>query len=1298
MLLIFAISILPFHFLKAVPDYSFQKITIEKGLSQSTVCCILIDHKGMMWIGTSSGLNRFDRHDMKSYFQDPNHISSLPGNRIYFIAEDSQYNLWIGTNKGLAKYDKEKDTFSPIITEKSFLSYGLADDRILFGGDDMLYQYMYKTQTITQIHPKGDTSPKSFHQMIHLKGDNWLMSEHGGYVWMYNIKSQTIQKTPFCNENRIAALFKDSKNNIYVAPYQKGLICYNDKGKQLWHFSTSNSALTNDIILDLKEKDGKIWIATDGGGINILNKNLTISSLMHVPGDINSLPVNSFICLYKDGDENIWGGSVRDGVVGIKETFIKSYKDAALNSTYGLSEKAVICLFEDKTGILWAGTDGGGINRYNPYNDTFKHYPDTYNEKIVSITDYSDKELLVCLYGKEPYLFNKQSGSKRPFIIVSPEVTRNICNSLYITYANRVSENKIYIFSNYSYIYDIKNNKFSSFKSKNTSLSGMTLFGTTKDAAYLIRDNEVIEANLKNDSVHVIFSLSKKEVIKAASRDKNGTFWLGTDTGLSYYSSQTNEYKKIETQLFYNISTLILDDQDRLWIGAQNMLFSYHVKENKFTIWGESDGFQPNDLPFAYPTTTVAGNIYLGGACGLVKINKNITTQEEKPSKLELIDVLVDGNPLSHKLFESKNSIHIPWNHSSVVIKVISKEKDVFRKRIFQYRVTGTNNYYSESYSHSFSLQTLAPGNYSIQVSCNTKNGDWTPAQELLKITVTPPWYRNKWIISGTILLAICCIILASRNIIKRKERALSEQIKEHKEKANEERIRFLINISHELRTPLTLVCAPLKRLLDEKKQLEPDQLNRQLNNIYQQAYKMKNLLNMVLDINKVKEKNRILRKQSYSLNEWVTSTCEAFKNEFETKNVELAFCLDPKVDTVPFDKSKCEIVLSNLLMNALKFTSPDSQVIISTQLMKEKVCIAVSDQGIGLENVDKSKLFTPFYQGNHDQHGSGIGLSYAKVLINAHGGEIGAYNNKDKGATFYFELPLHNETKEDIDTPSLPTYEEETDISISEKDAAIQINTENYTVLIVEDNLELRTFLKRELCGFKAVYTAEDGVKALEIIQNKQPDIIVSDIMMPRMDGYELSRRIKQDINYCHIPVILLTARVDSNSEQLGYNQGADAYLSKPFEINLLVAVIRNQLKNREVIRQKYLDVSYVAKLVPTQTNNPDEEFLLKLSKVINDNLKDSDMDIAFLTDYMAMSRTSLYNKIKILTGVGANDYINRIRIEKAVQLLTHTEMSITEISEEVGFVYQRYFSTTFKQVKGTTPTEFRKSVKAQG
>ena len=376
--------------------------------------------------------------------------------------------------------------------------------------------------------------------------------------------------------------------------------------------------------------------------------------------------------------------------------------------------------------------------------------------------------------------------------------------------------------------------------------------------------------------------------------------------------------------------------------------------------------------------------------------------------------------------------------------------------------------------------------------------------------------------------------------------------------------------------------------------------------------------------------------------------------------------------------------------MNALKFSPSDTTITVSSELLDDKIRVSVADQGIGLGNLDANKLFTRYYQGNHDQSGSGIGLSFSKALIKRHKGTIGAMNNEDCGATFFFELPLdaeneniEKENRQDVWLPVESPSETET------------FSTNHYSIIIVEDKKELSSFLKESLQeSFKNVYVAGDGEEAIEIINQKHPDIIVSDIMMPKMNGYELCKKIKEDMATSHIPVILLTARGDLDSTTMGYKLGADAYLAKPFDMELLLAVISNQLKNREAIRQKYKESHLLPpEATPSQTNNLDEEFMLKLNKLIYDNLSSRELDVKFLTTQMGMSRTPLYAKLKALTNMGVNDYINMIRIDKACQLLVGSSMNITEISETVGFEYPRHFSTLFKQLKGMPPSQYRNS-----
>ena len=556
---------------------------------------------------------------------------------------------------------------------------------------------------------------------------------------------------------------------------------------------------------------------------------------------------------------------------------------------------------------------------------------------------------------------------------------------------------------------------------------------------------------------------------------------------------------------------------------------------------------------------------------------------------------------------------------------------------------------------------------------------------------MTPPWYQRPYVYAIFIILFVLTLLRLDYVSRRRRNRKMQWKIQQHTNKINEEKVHFLINISHELRTPLTLIYAPLKRILDKNSWNDPDTLKGQLGGIYKQVLDMRNIINMVLDMNSLKETKSPLHKTPHALNEWIVSIAKDFESELEARNIRIDYHLDDRISQVTFDGQKCTTVLSNLLMNALKFSSSNTVITLSSQLREDKVYVSVADQGIGLGNLDITKLFTRYYQGNHEKSGSGIGLSFAKVLIERHGGTIGAMNNADGGATFFFELPLDTAN----DDPSNEENQYDTWQPVETPSEPAAFSTGNYSVIIVEDKKELSSFLKESLQeSFKNVYVAANREEALEIISQKHPDIIVSDIMMPKMNGYELCKKIKEDIATSHIPVVLLTARGDLDSTTMGYKLGADAYLAKPFDMELLLAVITNQLKNREAIRQKYKESHlHLAEATVAPTNNLDEEFMLKLNKLIYDNLSSRELDVKFLTTQMGMSRTPLYAKLKALTNMGVNDYINMIRIEKASQLLTGSTLNITEISEAVGFEYPRHFSTLFKQIKGMPPSQYRRS-----
>jgi DNA-binding response OmpR family regulator len=507
-----------------------------------------------------------------------------------------------------------------------------------------------------------------------------------------------------------------------------------------------------------------------------------------------------------------------------------------------------------------------------------------------------------------------------------------------------------------------------------------------------------------------------------------------------------------------------------------------------------------------------------------------------------------------------------------------------------------------------------------------------------------------------------------------------------------EEKINFLTNISHELRTPLTLICAPLKRIINQES--DKQDVEKLLVPIYKQAYQMKSIIDMVLDVRKLEEGKDMLHILPHPLNEWVRSVGDKFISEFHVKGIRLEYELDEQIKEVPFDQNKCEFVLSNFLMNALKFSESGTTTTLITTLSQEKdwVRISVRDEGMGLNMVDTDSLFSSFYQGGHEKGGSGIGLSYAKSLITHHKGRVGASNAAGKGAIFYFELPLFTDTCGQLEPASV---EAATGVEVNEPDRIDYTFLKKYSVMVVEDTLELRNYLKETLSNYFArVYVAKDGKEGLEQIKDRLPDIIISDVMMPRMNGFELCREVKTNLDISHIPFILLTAYHNSQNMYTGYKTGADAFLPKPFEIDGLLALIHNQLRQREQIRARYKDDKLLTHK-EVSFSNADETFLLKLNTLIADNMSNPELDVAFLATNMCISRSLLFNKVKAITGMGIVDYVNKQRIEQSIVLLTTTTMNITEISEVVGFSSLRYFSKVFKSIKGEIPSAYRKQDK---
>lgn len=1277
----------------------YKQLGIKEGLSQSKVMSILSDYRGYLWIGTEAGLNRYDNGHLKQYLHQPNEKSSLPSNFINFIAEDSLSNLWVATMEGICLYDRRNDKFQQIAIngyQNPFLaSYLLIDDGIIFGGENCIYKFEYTTRQWKILYSEKQPEVyKSFRKMIRYDNRHVLINTSWHGIYLFDLHTNQLKKIDSFKDTNYTCIYMDSSDRLWVGPYGDGLYCYKDN-RLIKHYTTKNSPLTYDVIYDITEKDNQLWIATDGGGVNILSlEDFSFSCINYAQDDLNSFPANAVCRIYCDPANNIWAGTVCHGLIGIKHVYANSYSKVPFNNPYGLSVSTVNSFLEDNNGLVWIGVDGGGINCYNPTTNSFKHYPTTKNDKITSIVEFSPRELLLFSFNNGFFLFDKANGRVRSF----DQVYKNINKEIYIfgitARMQKISESKIVISTKHIYVYDIIENKLEKIaeNEKDYHKFSPLIISSETDKIYFLDQKNICRYDFLTKNFETIYH--GNQLLNDAYMDDNGIFWLASENGLICYDPISRESQMIHTSLFNEITSVMADNQNRIWIGTRQSLYVYSTIEKNIIILDETDGIAPNEYISGSHLLLQNGDIIMGGFNGINYIDSNIRFGTETGHKIELLDVLLNGQSvMSKNEHESTAStIKIPWNFTSLQLKVLLNVKDVFHKNIFQFNIEGIDREFPYSRSNSLFLNYLPVGEYTIMASYYARNGEWSHKQKILHVIVYPPWWQTFWfylclcILSGLLIYSTIYYLLRKKRIKQKREIMLL------KNKMYEEKINFLTNISHELRTPLTLICAPLKRIID--KETDKKDIDKLLVPIYKQAYQMKNIIDMVLDVRKLEEGKEVLHILPHSLNEWICSVGDKFAHEFEIKGIKLQYELDEHIKKVSFDKHKCEFVLSNFLMNALKFSEPDTVTTISSHLSEEgdRVRVSVKDEGMGLNLVDTESLFSNFYQGIHEKGGSGIGLSYAKSLITLHKGKIGALNATDKGAVFYFELPLSTVTNE---SPGTILTKDTIENEDRKADNINYTYLKKFSVIVVEDTVDLRNYLKETLKHyFERVYVAKDGKDGLEQIKQRLPDIIISDVMMPRMNGFELCRQVKTDLDISHIPFILLTAYHNSQNMYTGYKTGADAFLPKPFEMDGLLALCHNQLKMREQIRSRYKEDNLLT-YKEVSFSNADETFLLKLDNLISDNMSNPELDVVFLATNMCISRSLLFNKVKAITGMGIIDYVNKQRIDKSVVLMNTTSMNMTEISEIVGFSSLRYFSRVFKSIIGETPSNYKKQNK---
>ena len=1288
-------------------NYLFRQLSTQEGFPAS-IHTIYAEEKGFLWFGSKNGLSRYDGYSLKTYKCDDKEKNAIPGENIFQIIEDSLNNIWILTDQGTVKYNREKDSFDAIRqpdTDENIIATSACSTKegLVLITTNNLYFYNSTSEKITK-ETKIENKRIFFHELMVWDENTVLCSNKWNGIFLLDINTGKFRPSPLGKYDReISRIFIDSKNRVWTTSYNKGIICLNKNGETIHTYSTRNSSLSHDVILCMAEHKGKIWAGTDGGGINIIDPETNqIKTLVHIPGDKNSLPVNTIQYIFHNKSSDIcWAGSVKGGAIIIRESFIESYTDVPLNTDNGLTEKAVLSFYQEpESEDIWIGTDGGGINRFNPSTLKFKHYPTTLHrrEKIVSICRFNKSELLVSIFSKGIFTFNKYTGELRPIDYNIPEISKLALYGRKSISLYQDDPSSVIIIGPSIYRYYFNSREVCKISPDDINVGAQTVcIGHDSLYIYLHDTRSIYAIDRKANKLSTIYTIKDENEITSVSKDNKGNLWVGSNIGVTCFNTISGNETTDESLSINNIFAMACDNSNRVWIGTSEHLYVWITEKDKLVSWDESDGAIPNEYLNKAVLTSREGDIYMGGINGMMRISPDrYKSYIPKQSDISLTDVTCKDRSILSAVDSEKRELYLHTDDNSIIIRIMAHEENILRNKVYKWNISGVNQQVIETNIPEISIRELLPGRCRISASYSTQDTRWSPTTHLITLIVPPAWYQSWWFITLCTIVVAATIIIVIINILRRKEEKMELAIKEHKQKIYEEKVRFLININHELRTPLTLIHTPINHLLKEVEQ--DSSMYHTLKSMQKQSQRMKKMLNMVLNLRKMEMTSVQLNTALYPLNEWIKEVGNDFNYEIKEKEVTIKYELDNNISTVEFDKEKHLIIITNLIINALKHSPQGSTITIRTETTGngDSVRISVSDEGCGLKGVDMNSLFTRFYQGKNEKEGSGIGLSYAKILVELHHGHISAGNNDNGGACFYYEIPVrqngivHDASIKDYLNKETLTGET-SDNDIKDHQPENSIDTNKYSCLFVDDNEDIRNLAIDTLKdSFMNIYTASNGKEALDIALKEIPDIIISDIMMPQMNGYELCKKVKENMNINHIQVILLTARIDEQSHVDAYRVGADAYIEKPFETSVLLETVKNRLYLRDIIRKRYM-LSEVNKEPESHLKSTDDTFLFKLNKIIIEHMADEELNINYICQEIGMSRASLYNKLKPLTDMSPNEYINKIRMEKAMEMIKGSDMSMTEIAEKIGFSSSRYFSTAFKKYTGITPSEYK-------
>jgi ligand-binding sensor domain-containing protein/signal transduction histidine kinase/DNA-binding response OmpR family regulator len=1317
---------------------TFHHLSVEQGLSQNTVLTIAQDARGFMWMGTRYGLNRFDGHSFITYRNNPADSNSLSNNYINTLLCDSKKNLWIGTEKGLNLFDPETNRFNHILLPfagkktPGVIStiYEEKDGTLWVGAEGNLFKSLPGAMQFELVLPANNPDLFKGSSIKHIYRDAagllWIASTRGlvrlqknGNDYNGKIFSTEPGNASSLSDNYTTAITEDNQGNLWIGSIN-GLNLFNKATETFSRFyaGSPGGIINNNIRTLLIDKDGQLWIGSQEG-ISVMNPTTKkCSSYQNDAEDEKSLSQNSVHSIFEDKNGSVWVGTFFGGVnVSYKyRTGFTVWRHSTASS--GISNNVVSSIITDDKNNLWVGTEGGGLNyvdRTTGNVKIYKHNPGNSSSLgsnlVKTLYIDRDKHLWVGTHGGGLNLFNAAAQSFQSFFIHETENSRKQSEIVSII---EDSEHNFWIGKHPGlYVFHRKgialtDASYQPYLQKLANASISYIIEDRKRNIWIGTLNGLYRFNLNNKTLQTIEIATGNPVtnINCLKEDSNGDIWIGLHYGgLAKYDTRTTTitHYGIKDGLYNdNVLGIVEDNDGQLWLSTGNGLVKFIPAEKSFYTYTASDGLAGNEFNYNAFFKSSRGELFFGGINGLTSFTPSDITTNKEVAPLVFTGLKIFNNKVEinddfdilKKDISYVDKLQFGYNQHTFTIEFALLNYIKSSKNKYAYKLEGASNEWTEITQPFATFTNLAEGDYTLWVKGSNNDGVWGEPVKM-QINILPPFWKSWWAyLIYTILFAAVLFFIVRYFYLQ----ALLARDKElHQVKLN-----FFTNISHEIRTHLTLIMTPVERM--EKEQVHNTVLTQQLGNIKNNAERLLKLVTELMDFRKAETNHLKLFVEKQDLISFLNPIYTSFEELSLAKNISISFVHNKPSTILYFDKEQMEKVVYNLLTNAFKFTPNGGKILLNVEEQEDVVLIQVIDNGRGIAPEYIDKLFTNFFQVNdHSKQntGYGIGLALSKNITELHSGtltvesktENNLENNRTcftitllKGSVHFVKEQLAdqstfaNETNEDGEANVVIVNSAESETS--------DIKTPP-TVLIVEDNVELRSIIKEALQQHYKILEAENGVKGKEIATVEIPDLVVSDVMMPEMDGFELCKYLKTDQNTSHIPVILLTAKTSQSDHVSGLTKGADLYLTKPFSTQVLELSVRNLLQARETLAKKY---SKHVLLQPSNliVTNTEEQFLHNLITIIEEHMDKPEFGVDMLASKAAMSQSVLYKKLKALTEMSVNDFIKSIRLKRAAQLLAQKKLSVYEVCYMVGFSDRKYFSKEFKKQFNLTPTEF--------